>query len=111
MIALIENRAEEIKDLCHLNRVKHLSLFGSAASEEDYSQSSDLDFLVEFEPVPFGAYADAYFSLRESLERLLKRPVDLVVASAIKNPYLLEAIEATRLPIYDSRNQEVPARR
>lgn len=110
MIALIENRSEEIKELCRLNSVKHLSLFGSAASEENYSQSSDLDFLVEFEPVPFGTYADAYFSLKESLERLLERPVDLVVASAISNPYFLEAIEATRLSMYDSRSQEISAR-
>ena len=43
--------------------------------------------IVEFQPAAFEAYADAYFGLLESLERLFGRRVDLVVGSAIKNPY------------------------
>jgi hypothetical protein len=48
---------------------------------------SDMDFLVEFDPLPPGGYADAYFGLLESLEALCGSPVDLVVASAIRNPF------------------------
>jgi uncharacterized protein len=30
---------------------------------------------------------DAYFGLKESLEELLGRPVDLVMSKALENPY------------------------
>jgi predicted nucleotidyltransferase len=38
--------------------------------------------------------------LLESLEQLFGRPVDLVVESAIKNPYFRQAIEPTRVLLY-----------
>ena len=60
------------------------------------SEDSDLDFVVEFQPAAFGAYADTYFGLLEALERLFGRQVDLVVGSAIKNPYFLQSVEHTR---------------
>ena len=49
-------------------------------------QSSDLDFLVDFEDMDSSAYADAYFGVLEELSELFKRPVDLIVLSSIKNP-------------------------
>jgi predicted nucleotidyltransferase len=61
---------------------------------------SDLDFLVEFEPLESGVYADAYFGLLESLEALFARPVDLVVASSIKNPYFRQGVERTKVLLY-----------
>lgn len=61
---------------------------------------SDVDFLVEFEALPVGTYADAYFGLLESLETLLERPVDLVVATAITNPYFRQAVDRTRTLVY-----------
>lgn len=80
--------------------MRRLELFGSAATGEFPRETSDLDFLVEFEP-PLGCgYADRYFGLLEALEALFGRPVDLVVASAIKNPYFLEAIAKTRVVLY-----------
>lgn len=53
----------------------------------------DFDFLVEFGPLPQGGYADACFGLREGLEALLGAPVDLVVGSAIRNPYFRQSVE------------------
>jgi predicted nucleotidyltransferase len=52
--------------------------------------------MVEFEAGTGEGYADGYFGLPESLEELFERPVDLIVASAIKNPYFLESVEKTR---------------
>ena len=65
-------------------------------------EASDLDFVVEFEPLPPGVYANTYFGLLEALQQLFDRPVDLVVESAIKNPYFLEAVEATRTLLYET---------
>ena len=58
-----------------------LELFGSAAAGQNRPDDSDLDFLVEFAPLPSGTYADAFFGLMESLESLFGQPVDLVVSS------------------------------
>ena len=91
---------EELADLCRKFGVRRLDLFGSASTGTDTVRQSDLDFLVEFEAPSSAAYADNFFGLKEGLERLLDRPVDLVVASAIKNPYFRESVERGKLPVY-----------
>lgn len=95
-----EQRRAELEALCRHYEVRRLELFGSAATGQNRSEESDLDFLVEFGPLPPGKYADAYFGLLESLETLFGRPVDLVVASAIRNPYFREAVERTKTLLY-----------
>src|SRR5262245_58729439 len=88
----VQARRAELEGLCRRFGVRRLELFGSAATEAFRAADSDLDFLVEFESTDAG-YADRYFGLLESLEGLYDRPVDLVVASAIRNPYFREAVE------------------
>jgi predicted nucleotidyltransferase len=100
MIAMFALPYAELERLCRIYRVHRLELFGSAATGGYRPGESDLDFLVEFEPLPPGAYADAYFDLLDSLETLVGRPVDLVVASAIKNPYFRQAVEQTKILLY-----------
>lgn len=100
MKAALNSHRTEIERLCRSHRVQRLELFGSAAAGRDRPGESDLDFLVEFEPLPSGSYADAYFGLLESLEDLFGRPVELVVASAIKNPYFREAVERSKILLY-----------
>lgn len=100
MIPAIEEHRLALTELCRRYGVLSLSLFGSATSAEFDPERSDLDFLVEFQGFPPGRYADAYFGLRDSLERLLGRPVDLVVRSAIQNPYFQESVDQTKALIY-----------
>ncbi len=102
MIPAVEEHADELKLLCLIYGVRRLDLFGSASTDLYESGESDLDFLVEFQPEALSAYADAYFGLLEALCRLFGRPVDLVVESAIKNPYFLQSVEQTRTPIYEA---------
>jgi len=66
--------------------VRRLGLFGSAARDEA-TDDSDLDFLVEFHRKTF----DGYMEVKELLERLFQRPVDLVIAEAVK-PQLRDRI-------------------
>ena len=77
-----------------------MELFGSAATGNDIAGKSDFDFLVEFEPLPRGAYADNYFGLLEALATLFNRPVDLVVTAAIRNPYFLQSITQNKTLLY-----------
>src|SRR5438128_11861590 len=74
--------------------VRRLGLFGSHARGVA-SDDSDLDFVVEFDTKSL----DAYMDLKEFLERLFGRDVDLVLAEAVK-PRLRDAIlgEALHAP-------------
>lgn len=104
MIPEIEQHRTKLHDLCRYYGVHKLELFGSA-STGNVRPDSDLDFLVEFEPQP--NYADRYFGLLESLEQLFNRHVDLVVASAIKNPYLQESVDKTKAPLYSAGSRQI----
>ncbi|MBI3893679.1 MAG: nucleotidyltransferase domain-containing protein [Candidatus Wallbacteria bacterium] len=90
IFAALQGRDEELRQL----GVRSLSLFGSAVRSEATAES-DLDFLVELASVSF----DAYMDVKEHLERLFRRRVDLVLADAIK-PRLRSRIlaEAVRVP-------------
>lgn len=90
----------QIERLCREYHVRTLSVFGSAGRDDFDPTRSDIDVLVDFEPLPPGTHADTYFGLLESLTELLGRPVDLVVARAIRNPYFRQSVEASRRLIY-----------
>lgn len=100
MNRLIEEKRQELERVCRLHRVHRIELFGSAAGPTFDLAHSDLDFLVTFQELGADQYADAYFGLLEDLQDIFQRPVDLVVASAIKNPYFLQAVETTRTLVY-----------
>jgi len=100
MIALVDSKRAELKRLCERYYVRRLELFGSASADSFDPATSDLDFLVEFHDVPDGEHANCYFGLLEALEALFERPVDLVEAKAIENPYFLAEIQHTRQVLF-----------
>ena len=100
MAPVVAERAAELERLCRRHRVQRLDLFGSAATGA-HGPTSDLDFLVEFQPTDsHRVYANAYFGLLEGLQELFGRPIDLVVESTIDNPYFRESVEESRTPLY-----------
>ena len=96
----VEEKREQIAALCRQFHVRRLALFGSAVGDGFDPQRSDLDFLVEFEPLCPGTYANAYFGLIEALERLFARSVDLVEADSVRNPYFRQEIESRQETLY-----------
>lgn len=100
MIRELVERRGELESLCRRYGVRRLEVFGSAATGAFRAAESDLDFVVEFEAADRAGYADRYFGLAESLEQLFGRRVDLVVASAIKNPYFRESINRSKVLLY-----------
>ncbi|MCC6320722.1 MAG: nucleotidyltransferase domain-containing protein [Phycisphaerales bacterium] len=100
MVQLVKDNLDAIAALCIKHKVLRLELFGSAACGDFDPMRSDVDFLVEFEPVPFGARADQYFGLMFDLEKLLGRRIDLAEVGVIKNRYVRASIEETKVPIY-----------
>ena len=100
MNSLVARNQDSVRELCRRFRVRRLELFGSATGSSFNESSSDLDFLVEFEEFGPSEYTEAYFGLLEGLQTLFNREIDLVVLSAVKNPYFLESIERSRTPLY-----------
>ncbi len=95
------NKSEALAALCREYGVSRLELFGSAAREYDYdSQTSDIDFLVEFRPERSLSPLKQFFGLAQELEALLGRHVDLVEAASIKNPFVKATIDRSRKVIY-----------
>ena len=85
----IEQHRDQIADICRRYAVRRLEVFGSAARGTDFNpETSDADFLVEFEPENGMAFLNRFFGLSEALAGLLGRPVDLVEPRAIRNPYI-----------------------
>ena len=79
-----------------------LEVFGSAAVGNFNPDTSDIDFLVDYQPFPAGGKADAYFGLLEDLQRLFDRRVDLVVDRAIENPYFRQNVDKSKVAVYES---------
>ena len=102
MIAAVAERTADIERLCGRHHVLRLALFGSAAAGEHRAGTSDFDFVVEFQSLPADVYADSYFGLLEDLERLLDGRVELVVGSAIRNPYFRRSVEQTSVTLYEA---------
>ena len=96
----IERFRPEIERVCKRLPVRRLGLFGSALSQ-DFSQSSDVDVLVIFDSGEDIDLFDKYFELKEQLEEVFQREVDLVVDKKFKNPVLRESIDRTRVVIYE----------
>ena len=90
---------DAIKQLCQQHRVRRLLVFGSVLTAA-FRPDSDIDLVAEFEPLPLEDYADNYFRFKFALEELLGRPVDLLEAQAIRNPYFRQQLEATQQLLY-----------
>jgi predicted nucleotidyltransferase len=100
MVKIIDDNKERLGRLCRQYGVRRLEVFGSGADAGRFTEHSDLDFLVEFLPMPPIQHSDAYFDLLNELRRLFERPVDLLEIKAVSNPYLMESINQTRVELY-----------
>ena len=102
MTGVVQLRLDDVHGLCAKHHVRRLDLFGSATGQSFDQDASDLDFAVEFATPPDVRLADAYFGLLQDLRSLFGRQVDLVMESAIRNPYFREELNATKVPLYGS---------
>jgi len=87
-----------IAELCRRLKISRLDIFGSATSEE-FHADSDVDVLVRFEQDGGGLF-NRYFDLKEGLEAIFGRPVDVVVEESLKNPYFRASVERSRRTVY-----------
>ena len=90
---------DKIKTLCAKHKVNKLFVFGSVL-KDTFTNESDIDFVVDFEKLDLSDYADNYFDLKDQLESIFNRPVDLLEEKGIRNPYLRKQIENEKNLIY-----------
>lgn len=99
MQKVLNSKRDEIAAACERHAVLRLEAFGSAVRDDFVAGRSDIDLLVEFEPLESYALVDAYFGLLDELRTLLG-DIDLVMVGAVKNPYIAQAIDREKQLLY-----------
>lgn len=96
---IIDQNKAELIQLCINHNVKQLFLFGSILTER-FDDKSDIDMLIQFSTIDLKDYFDNYMDLKEKLELLFNRQIDLVENQAIKNPIFRKVVDREKKLIY-----------
>lgn len=99
-MSILDRYSTSVKDLCERHNVKKLYAFGSVLTDK-FNDESDIDLIVDFEPIDVEHYADNYFDLKFSLQDIFKRHIDLLEEKALKNPFFIQAISQQRKVVYE----------
>ena len=99
---IINKNIDNLIDLCKNHKVKELYIFGSVLSPR-FSESSDIDFLVQFENIELLEYTDNYFDFKGNLEKLFGRDIDLLENQAIRNPIFRKILDRDKKLVYDRK--------
>jgi uncharacterized protein len=96
---ILKKNRKAVELLCVESSVKNLWIFGSFTTSS-FNRKSDIDFLVEFKPLDFGDYADAYFNFLFGLQAIFKQEIDLLTIKSLKNPYFIKSVSTQKQLIY-----------
>ncbi|MFM7194401.1 MAG: nucleotidyltransferase family protein [Bacteroidota bacterium] len=96
---LLDAYGTQIRSLCEHHKVKSLYAFGSVNTPR-FNDESDIDLLVDFQIEDPIEYTDNYFDLKFNLEKIFNRPIDLLESRSVRNPYLKESIDKTKVLVY-----------
>lgn len=80
---------ERVVDFCRRHHIRRLAFFGSVL-RDDFTPSSDVDVLVEFEPNETPGWE--FFSMQEELSEILGRRVDLNTARSLSKYFRAEVL-------------------
>jgi predicted nucleotidyltransferase len=100
MVDMLSSKNDLISAISRKYRVTRLFAFGSALRDDYRPGESDIDLLVEFEPMDGYDRAQAFFDMIDELEAALGTKVDLVMAGAVKNRHISAEIERTKQTLY-----------
>ena len=99
MNRIVKAKLPELINLCQQYKITSLYLFGSANTEQ-FDNDSDIDLLVAFGDVDLFDYFDNFIELKEDLERIFGRKIDLIEEKTVKNPVLRRSIDRNKTLIY-----------
>lgn len=89
---------DRIVEFCSKWKITEFSFFGSTL-RDDFAPESDVDILVTFEPEAPWSLWD-FIDMRDELQELFGREVDLVEKTGLRNPFRRHEILKTREVIY-----------
>jgi uncharacterized protein len=87
-----------IVEVCRKWRIRRLALFGSVL-RSDFSQQSDIDILVEFEPGATPGFA--FMTIQGELSAILGRSVDLHTPASLSKYFRDEVLREAEA-LYDA---------
>lgn len=93
----------QIVDFYQRWQIWEFALFGSVL-RDDFRPDSDIDVLLTFDPSANWSLFD-WVDMKDELEAMFEREVDLVDKQGLKNPYRRYEILKTHQPIYASKQQ------
>lgn len=96
---IIEQNQSTINEICTQHNVKTMYVFGSVLTNL-FNTNSDIDLLVKFNDFDVTKYFINYTNLKESLENILHKKVDLIEEQTLKNPILIRSINNNKQLIY-----------
>lgn len=96
---IISQHIDEIVNLCQKYKVNSLFAFGSVTTN-NFTEKSDIDLVVDIEDNDPVSYTDKYYNLKFQLEEILKRKIDLLEMKAIRNRFLKNEIDRTKIQVY-----------
>jgi predicted nucleotidyltransferase len=99
-LALAQPQLDAIAAACRRHHVARLHAFGSVLRSDFRPGESDIDLLVEFQPLDASTLYRTYFALLNDLRQGLASQVDLVMAGAVRNPTIKKTIDASKQEIY-----------
>jgi uncharacterized protein len=99
-IALAQPQLDAIAAACKQHHVVRMHAFGSVLRPDYNPGISDIDLLVEFEDLQPTDLVEAYFGLEQQLAESIGSAVDLVMATAVRNPIMRADIDTSKLLIY-----------
>ena len=105
MIAEVADKRDEIAALCRRFGVRRLELFGSAARGDFDPETSDFDFIYEFDESDIQLLR-RFVGLGDALEELLGRPVNFLSEQRRTNPYVWTSIDRDRVVIYEAGDRQ-----
>jgi len=106
MVEIVKNNIDKINEACKIHHVKALYLFGSAARINDFTNDSDVDFVVEYnykgETNDNNVFERVKNTdlLKEKLKTIINREIDLIQEKNIRNKYLKYFINKEKELIY-----------
>ena len=105
LTSLVGNRIKatpaQIAEFCQRWHISEFALFGSVL-RDDFRPDSDIDVLVMFSSAAQWSLFD-WVDMKEELEALFGRKVDIADKEGLKNPYRRHEILRTHQVIYASK--------
>jgi uncharacterized protein len=102
----IRKRVPDFEAICRDHKVQYIYAFGSSVTNKFDPEHSDIDLLVEIDDPDPLQRGEKLISLWDTFETLFKRRVDLLTESSLKNPYLKNSINASKVLIYDRSGEK-----